>query len=1147
MNAQASVEAQMNASCFVQMIPGKTKKAWLAFGSFSLLLAIFLPVAALAQVESARVVGAVHDPSGAVIPGATVTVINTGTSIRHAVTTDPNGEFVVTDLQPGTYTATFEHRGFEKAVAIPFELNVNQVLNLNIAMAVGADTQQVTVTTAEPLLESESSSIGQVVAAESISALPLNGRDFIQLAYLTPGVNQGPTGAVQQGNIPEDERASGSIEANGLTTTNNNFLLDGFDNNEQQIGFEVIQPSVDAIAEFKMQTNSFGADIGKGGAVVNLALKSGTNQFHGGVFEFVRNSAFDAKNYFDSATTPIPSFRQNQFGGTLGGPILKGKTFFFVDYQGTRVDQAETAISSVPPANVNGVGERTGNFSDLLTGTLGPDGFDTGQIFNPFQYNSATNVRAPYPGNIIPAGTAPGDLDPAALNVAALYPNPNLPGYVNNYLSNPARVNNQDSFDVRVDHQLTSRDSTFATFSFGNVKETQPDPFPEPAGGGFFSGNISDLARAAGISDVHTFADNKINEFKIGYMRYAVQAIPLLAGENISGQVGIPGIFDPNNSLETGGLPSMFINGWSSLGTTDWFPEVLTENNYQFIYSFTYIRGSHAIKAGLDIRRRLNGFTQVQNARGDLYFNQQFTQDLVTGDGGSGLATFLIGTPNSATREVQSGEFGIRWLELGGYFMDDYRVTPQLTLNLGLRYDLYTPYVEEHNRLANFDFSTGEFVSPQMQGVSRTADVKTDRNGFAPRVGFAWTPGGRSVAIRAGFGIFYDRQATQGDSELPYNPTGLFASQSYSYPANAPGILLSTGFPAEVAPTLTNPSGYASAAPFNDPTTSIQEWNLNVEQQIGKDAALQIAYVGTHGVHESYIYNLNQPMQPLDSNFGPAPNYGRPYFGTVPNIAAIRTNSNIANQHTHQLQVKFEKRFSSGWSVLNSYTWQHTIGQTPLNEAAGPQNDYNLRAERGNQDPDFRSQFSSAWSYVLPFGPGQRFLKSSGPIRYIASGWRSQGILSMFSGEATTPELSYDRTNTGSGAPRPDLTGNPLDFSSATSWGCPANKQNITCWYNPAAYAVPALAPGQTFATEFGDAGVGTLRGPALYNLDSSLFKSFDLREGSNLELRGEVFNLLNTPEFGLPDVDVDTPQAGSITSTVHSSRQIQVALKVTF
>jgi len=1112
-----------------------------------LLLAMLAPCIVSAQVETARIVGTVHDGSGAVITGAVLTVVNTETNISHSLKTDATGQFVLTDLQPGTYTATFEHEGFQKVIQAPFQLNVNQVLTLNITMSVGADTQAITVTAAEPLLESESSSIGQVVVSQSIEALPLNGRDFIQLAYLTPGVNQGPTGAVQQGNIPENERGNGSIEANGLTTTNNNFLLDGFDNNEQQIGFEVIQPSVDAIAEFKMQTNNFGADIGKGGAVVNVALKSGTNHFHGDIFEFVRNSAFDAKNYFDSASAPIPSFRQNQFGGTLGGPILKGKTFFFVDYQGTRIDEAQTTISSVPPANVNGVGERTGNFSDLLTGTLGPDGYDTGQIFNPFEYNEVTNARAPYPGNIIPVGSAPGDLDPAALKVVALYPNPNLPGYVNNYLSNPALVNNQDSFDVRVDHQLTSQDSTFATFSFGNVQRIQPDPFPEPAGGGFFSGTVSDLARAAGISDVHTFAPNKINEFKVGYMRYAVQAIPFLAGNNVSGQLGIPGIFDPNNALETGGLPYMAINGWSTLGTTDWFPEVLLENNYQYIDSFTYIRGSHALKAGVDVRRRLNGFTQVQNARGDMSFEPAFTQDLVTGNGGSGLASFLIGYPSSASREVQTGEFGIRWLELGSYFMDDYRVTPRLTLNLGLRYDLYTPYVEEHNRIANFNFSTGQFVSPEMAGVGRTADVQTDYADVSPRVGFAWTPGGHNLAIRGGFGIFYDRQGTQGDSELAYNPTGLFISQSYSYPANQPGMRLSTGYPAEVPPSLTNPSGYASAAPFRDPNTSIQEWNLNVEQQIGKDSAIQVAYVGTHGVHESYVYNLNQALQPLDSNFGSAPNFGRPYFDTVPNIAAIRTNSNIANQHTHQMQAKFEKRFSSGWSMLSAYTWQHTIGQTPLNEAAGPQNDYDLRAERGSQDPDFRHQFSSAWSYVLPFGPGQRFFNGDGPSRTIAGGWRLQGILSMSSGEATTPELSYDRTNTGSGAPRPGVLSNPYNFSGAANWGCPANRQSITCWFNPAAYAIPPLAPGQTFATEFGNAGVGTLRGPAQYNLDSSLFKSFDLRDGINLELRGEVFNVFNTAEFGLPNQYVDTPQAGSITSTVHSSRQIQVAMKLTF
>jgi hypothetical protein len=314
---------------------------------------------------------------------------------------------------------------------------------------------------------------------------------------------------------------------------------------------------------------------------------------------------------------------------------------------------------------------------------------------------------------------------------------------------------------------------------------------------------------------------------------------------------------------------------------------------------------------------------------------------------------------------------------------------------------------------------------------------------------------------------------------------------------------------------------------------------------MGKNAAFQVAYVGTHGVHESYVYNLNQALAPLDSNFGPAPNYGRPYYATVPNIAAIRANSNLADSISHQLQVKLEKRFSSGWSMLNAYTWQHTIGQTAENESAGPQNVYNLRAERGDQDPDYRHQFSSAWSYDLPFGPGQRLFQSRGALRYLTAGWQSEGIASLYSGEAFTPALSYDPTNTGSGAPRPDQVGNPYNFTNATSFGCPGNQRSIVCWYNPAAYAVPALAPGQTFATEFGDAGVGTLRGPAEYNVDASMFKNFDLPESMNVQLRAEIFNIFNTPEFGLPSGAVDTPQAGSISSTVHSSRQIQFALKL--
>jgi hypothetical protein len=1099
---------------------------------------LFLPATLPAQVESGQVVGTVHDASGAVISGAAVSVENTATNIRHAATSNGSGEFTITNLQPGTYTASFEHEGFQRVVETPFVLEVNQVITLNITMVVGAVNQVVNVTAAEPLLESETSSVGQVITGKTITTLPLNGRDFIQLAYLTPGVNQGPSGAVQQGGIPENERGNGSIQANGLTATNNNFLLDGFDNNEQQIGFEVIQPSVDAISEFKMQTNNFAADIGKGGAVVNVALRSGTNEFHGDAFEFLRNSAFDARNYFDSSTAPIPPFKQNQFGGTLGGPILKSRTFFFVDYQGTRINQSQTDISTVPS-----LAERSGDFSDLLTGSITSDGYDAGQIFNPQSYNPATSTRQPFPGNIIPSG----DLDAAALKVAALYPTPNLSGADNNYLSTPALVNNQDSFDIRVDHQLTGKDSTFATFSWGNVHVTQPDPFPGYAGGGNFSGNISDLARAAGISDVHTFSSTKINEFKIGYMRYVVQATQFFANQDISGQVGIPGIFSASNPGPTGGLPSFAISGLSNLGDQDWFPETLRENNYQYIDAFTYIRGSHTFKVGVDIRRRMNGFNQTQNARGDFSFDQQFTEDLNTGQGGSPLASFLLGYPISAARYGQKGDFGIRWLELGSYAMDDYRVTPHLTVNLGLRYDLYSPYVEEHNRLANFNFATGQFVAPQMPGVSRTGDVQTNWNNFAPRLGFAYTPRGGALAIRGGYGIFYDLQATQGDSELPYNPTGLFFSQSYTYPASTPGIRLSAGFPTLTYPTLSNPYGVASAVPFHNPTTSIQEWNLDVEQQLGSNAAVQLAYVGTHGVHESYIYNLNQATAPLDSNFGPAPNYGRPYFATVPNISAIRTNSNLADSISHQLQAKFEKRFSSGWSVLAAYTWQHTIGQTAENESLGPQNVYDLRAERGDQAPDFRNQFTTAWSYDLPFGQGRRFLQQGGVLRYLVGGWQSQGIVTMYSGEAFTPSLSYDPTNTGSGAPRPDVIGNPYNFVSASNAGCPANHRTLTCWFNPAAYTIPALAPGQTFATEFGNAGVGTLRGPAQYNLDSSLFKEVPLPEAMSLELRAEAFNLLNTPEFGLPDSAMDTSQAGSITSTSHSSRQLQFALKVLF
>jgi len=1131
----------------------------------SAVLVIFVAAASLllhAQVESGKVVGTIRDSSGAVVTSTEVRVTEVETNVTHTVKTDSSGEYVATLLRPGTYTVTAEHAGFKKVMQAPFKLDVNQVARVDLTLVVGAVNEQVEVTAAEPLVESQTSSLGQVVEESRVHELPLDGRNFVSLAYLAPGVNAGPSLGltVQQGGIPEDQRGSAAIQANGLTATNNNFLLNGFDNNEQQIGIEVIQPAIDAIQEFKVQTSSFGADIGRGGAVVNVVLKSGGNQFHGSLYEFLRNSVFDAKNYFDSATTPITPFKQNQFGGTFGGPIVKNRTFFFVDYQGTRIRQSQTDISTVPPLS-----ERSGNFSDLLTGQIDPaTGYDTGQIYDPFSFNSG-GQRLPFPNNAIPpcvgstlrSATGGGCLDPAALNLVKLFPAPNLSGPVNNFLLNPVASNNQDSFDVRGDHQVTDKNSLSLTFSYNNVTAFAPDPFPGDAGGGNFSGHIKNLARAAGISDIHTFSANKINELKIGYSRYVVQATPNFAGQPISTQVGIPGIFNPANAAATGGLPFMQFPDISPIGTTDWFPEFLNENNYQYVDSFTYVHGRHSLKFGADIRRRLHGFFQTQNSRGDMNFDQQFTNSLIDQTGGSSLASFLLGYPISAFRDGQKGSFGMRWLEFSAYAMDDFRVTPKLTLNLGLRYDIFTPPVEQENRLANFDFATGRFVSPQMPGVSRSGNVATDYNNFGPRVGFAWTPWNDKTVLRGGFGIFYDVQADQNDAELAYNPTGLFFSQNFLSPPTTPNpnLSLSQGFPAPVYPTLRNPSGRASASRFNNRTTYIEEWNFNVERSLSKDSVLQVAYVGTHGVKLSYLANQNQPLQPLDTNFSDVTgNLGRPYFSTVPNIGPIRTLTNDNGSIMHGLQVKFEKRFSSDWTMLTSYTWQHTIGQTEENEYYEPQNTHNPAAERGDNAPDFRHQFSSAWSYQLPFGPQKRFLSGTGPVRWLTEGWQLNGIVAMHSGEAMTPILSFDPTNTNSGAPRPDIVGNPYNFSNAESVGCPTTHQTIECWYNPAAYAIPALAPGQTSAHVFGDARRGTLRGPAEYNIDASVFKNFRFREKWNLQFRAEAFNLFNTPEFSLPNPATDVvgspgspPLAGSITSTVHASRELQLALKLSF
>ncbi len=1131
-----------------RIIRGGSRLRWLTLLGGAM---VILGSALQAQVESGKIVGTVRDASGAVVADVSVTVAETETNAETRSKSNSAGEYVVTELKPGTYMVKAEREGFKTAVESVFKLDINQVVRVDFTLVVGSVHEQVIVTAAEPLVESETSSIGQVIDESRVHQLPINGRNFMQLAYLSPGVNKGPastgsTGNVQQGEIPEDERGNGSIQVNGLWATNNNYLLNGFDNNEQQIGFELIEPPIDAIQEFKVQTNNFGADIGKGGAVVNVVTKAGTNKFHGSAFEFLRNSSMDAKNFFDDPAHPIPPFKRNEFGGSFGGPIIRDRTFFFVDYQGRRIRTSDTFLSTVPNPS-----EAGGNFSDLLAGSS-PMIIVDPATGNQFMGNDNASP------NVIPSCPSPTGgacLDSAALNVVALFPAPS-PDLASQSLFryNPVDRNNQNSFDIRIDHQITAKSNLFAFFSYGNVDDYKPDPFPGIAGGGSFTGNITNKSLLGGLSEVHAFSGNKINELKIGYTRYVVEAVPFFQGQQLATQLGIPGVNDPNNPI-TGGLPNIQIAGLNSLGNGDYFPETLHENNYQLLDSFTYIRGNHSLKMGGDLRRRMHGFYQVQNPHGDFYYTGQFTSP----DSNTytvPLADFLIGYTQGLFRDAQTGTYGMRWWEFGGYLMDDYRVGSKLTLNLGVRYDLYTPMVEEHNRLANFDFNTGYFVAPGITtGTSRSGDVATNWKNLSPRIGFAYSVDGKT-AVRGGYGIFYDLQADQNDTELAYNDLpGVYGSQSFTASLGpTPVMILSQGPPPIIFSDITNPTGRASAAYFHNPTTYIEEWNLNIERQLAKDTVLQVGYVGTRGVHLTYLRNLNQATTPTWQNFsGPTGNEGRPYVNTVPNIAAIRTEGHDISLINHGLQVRFEKRSANGWSMLNSYTYQHTIGQATESETPSadvePQNTYNLRGERGNVAPDFRHQFTSAWSYELPFGPGRHYLKASGPLGLLAGGWQLNGIISLYSGQAFTPQLSQDYSNTGSGGMRPDRVFNPYDFSNAPC----GTHQNVNCWYNPAAFAIPAIAPGQPtnpagfYATMFGNAGRGSLRGPAFYDTDFSIFKDFKLRERSQLELRAEIFNLFNTPQFALPNPQVDTDNAGQITSTLHESRQIQVSVNISF
>jgi hypothetical protein len=1066
----------------------------------------------LAQQDTGVITGQVVDESGSPIANAAVEVKNTGTGIVSRVVTGQEGSYTTQPLRIGSYSVTVEASGFKRAIRGDLTLNVQDRLRVSFTLPVGDMQQSVEVVGEAPLLQSETSSLGQVVDTKKMVDLPLNGRNFIQLITLSTGayVPQ-TTNSSYQGTL---------VSINGNRVENNNFMLDGINNNTTDNNQPPVLPTPDAIAEFKVLTNLLPAEFGRGlGGTIIVNVRSGTNQYHGTVFEFLRNQDFDANPFFNSGRPKVP-YQQNQFGFSFGGPVVlpklyngRNKTFFFGDYQGTRIRQGLTKVFTVPTAAM-----RAGNFSGM------------GAIYDPETtqaISSGSYVRTPFPNSQIPASR----FDPIMQNFVALYPLSNSgPAQfaANNFIFNPKLINDADQGDVRLDHRFSDKDSLYWSFSISDNTQIAPMNLPGIPFGGYFS----DLqlrpqvfrGQHMGLGETHVFSPRLVNEFRIGYNRFFYTAAALSNGVNLGTKYGIPGIPDFG---DLNGLPSVGTTGLTAVG------EPLTshrgQNVRQVLDNFSYVSGRHAWKFGFDHRRTEFNFRQGNSSQGSLTYNGVFTNDPNTRAGGNAFADFLLGYPASSSIGSPLAP-GSRVRNYSAFAQDDWRVSSRLTLNLGVRYEYTTPVFDVNNRLANFNLPANALVFAQPGGIEDRSLANPDRNNFAPRFGLAYQVASKTV-VRAGYGMFYTLEDS-GYSVWSNNPpfsivVGLTSDQINPSTSPRPSV----GFPPVTAgTTLGGRFLNINARPTNFPAAYSQQWNVSVERQVGS-FLFEAAYVGNKAIKLLSILPLNNPVP------GPGTiNTRRPYTGW----GTINYDGPFGAGMYNGLQAKVEKRLGAGLTFLASYSYAKAVDDSDsinLTTSAGtnqPQNPQNFRAEWSPSYNDVRQRLVASYVYELPFGKGKRWMTNTNrALDGIAGGWQINGIWTAQSGLPFTIQSPTDTSNTGTANIRPNSTGLPGNL--------PAGQRSISNWLNPAAFALPT-------GYAYGNVGRNTARSPGLDNWDLSGFKDFKLTERPlTLQFRAELFNGLNHPNFGLPGRTFQTPQFGVISTTVTNSRDVQFALKFIF
>ena len=1153
------------------------KKALLAAAGFCMWLLISAPLFGQA---TGSLLGTVTDPSGAVVPNATVTATSQGTGVARDTQTDASGHFVLPLLPIGTYTLKVRASGFQPVEQKDLVLQVDENREVDFSLTTATVQQTIEVSATPVAVETSNASLGQVITAQEVAELPLNGRDFVQLATLTPGTTKetNPNSFFNGGGSSEvGIRGSFSLSSAGSRANSTDWLLDGVDNNELTAGGIAILPDIDALQEFKVLTYTYSAEYGtRGGPTVLLTTKSGSNNFHGSLFEFLRNTKLNARNFFSPTT---PEFIQNQFGGSLGGPIRKDKTFFFVDYQGKRTAGGGlTYFATVPTLAM-----RTGDFSEPFAGVP--------QLYNPYStaVDSKGNItRSPFmcsgavpvttnangtqssgiPCNVIP----PSLINPVAQKMINLYAAPNVANtLVGDFVNTPTKQFKEGEFDVRLDHTISSQDSVFARFSYDQATEFLPvgtAGYMDPDG--FTSTqSLADHGRNAAVSETHVFSPTTLNKVTAGYNRIFNHILSYADGSCISQQLGIPGA---NLGGVSCGLTDALIGGgfWG-VGDRGYAPFQGGTNVFSVADSFDMVRGAHEMTFGGELRaNQMNVLAEgFQDGFWVLTSSWTAPQGAYSSSGGNNMADFLLGLADLGLHDqnFQGAITGRRWKLFRPFFEDSWRVSPNLTVNLGLAWALVTPIKEAFNRQSNFDFQTGQFLVAG-HGAGSNAGIQTDTTAFEPRIGIAWSPGGnRKTSVRAGYSIYHDSSWNQGAQGLWQNQPYWEESSvgSFFFPdlcittsptcPNGTGYFISQGFPLLTEPT--SPSQFAgnvNSQNLNFKQGRIQQFNLDVERQIPGNILFTVGYAGARSNHllsDDANVNLGSP-----SACGTVAGYTfgcglkQPYAAGSP-IGFVYDVFDRGNSRYDSLEVKAETKTSHGLYALVGYTYSKNF-DNGLSDGLGSSIGavyYPLpganKADKGLSQINLTHNFTASVIYDLPFGKGRHWGSSwSGPTDALLGGWEfdliehaTSGFPIFFVNSVNSSGVNFQWN--GSALNRPDRVCN----GKLSNW-------TVKEFFNTSCFVPSATG-------ELGDSDRTPLSGPDFVNTDFSAVKNIPLpfHEGMSLQFRAEVFNIWNHPQFDTPTnnpsvghvADVSATGFGEITQTVNNPRLIQFALKLRF